>query len=152
MQRDKGPVNSDYPDMTDEDELVLIHLRRNRTDMAFRPEQVASNKIAHSFAVGDPLAQDRHRILLEEKIAFENSSTLSPIGSLSRSSRLGSPSRNKMRSISMSACFIWSIEIGVLVHSELGHAPMPQHAGMQKMKNTESRSRTQRLLQMRREP
>jgi len=60
------------PDFWDQVELRLDEINVLLFRLQDLAEQVAGDKIAHAFAVDNPLAQDRQRILLEPEIAFEN--------------------------------------------------------------------------------
>jgi hypothetical protein len=73
-------------------------------------EQVPRYKIAHSFAVRDTLAQDRQRVLLQPKIAFEDFLHALADQASVELLQIRRSSRKWMRSINLSACFPSSID------------------------------------------
>ena len=123
-------LDSDLGDQTELnlDEIYMILL--GAEDFA---EQVSSDKVANCFAVSDPFGQRRRRFLLKSEIAFEKFAYVLADQQLVEILQIGQPIEKENAFNQLVGVFHLSNRLGVFVGSELAHAPMPEHAGMQEV-------------------
>ena len=99
------------------------------SDASMFVEQVAGAVVAALDGQGDAVVEALDRRVLQRQVDLELLGHVSPTRTLFRRCRFGTPSKNRMRSISCSACFISSIDSSRLLGQPLV-APVLAHLGV----------------------